>query len=485
MEPNREVDVARNVGLGDITFFSQVGYGGGAGCGTIVHAAMAIATGQADVVVAWRARKRADKASRPWAQVAERLEDHFQWSRPWGLLRPVDEIAMLTRRYMHEYGATREHLANVAVAFRKHANRNPAATMYERPLTREQYLDARWISEPLCLFDNCLETDGGLAVVLVSAERAKDLPTKPVYLHTGRAGPAAAAPDDDQLLQRRPAARAGVDGGEAPVARRRLHARRREGRPDLRRVQPARSRSRSRATGSAGAVRARPSPRTATLEWPNGRLPTNTSGGGMSEAYVHGFNLVLEGVRQMPRHVDEPGRGRGVVPRDERRGCADQRHPLAELKRCADDGRPGLGIPAPRPRGRGRRALLGGHRARRAARPGVRQLRAPAVPTAPDVPVLPVARDEVGADVGPGHRVVVRGPPPAAAPGLRRARALQRDRRRARRGPDAAHVGNLVTGPDGPINEIDPATITIGEPVEVVFSQVDDITLPRWKRVER
>ena len=69
---------------------------------------------------------------------------------------------------MHEYGDTRDHLANVALAFRKHANRNPAATMGHKPLTREQYMDARWISEPLCLFDNCLETDGALAVVITS-----------------------------------------------------------------------------------------------------------------------------------------------------------------------------------------------------------------------------------------------------------------------------------------------------------------------------
>src|SRR5215203_2843487 len=73
MEPGREVEIARNVGLGDITFFSQVGYGGGAGCGVVTHAAMAVATGQADVVVAWRARKRASKTSRPWANVAQRI----------------------------------------------------------------------------------------------------------------------------------------------------------------------------------------------------------------------------------------------------------------------------------------------------------------------------------------------------------------------------------------------------------------------------
>ena len=183
MEDGREVDVARNVGLGDITFFSQVGYGGGAGCGTIGQAAMAVAMGQCQVAVAWRARKRAAKASRPWAQVSDRLAGHQQWSRPFGLLRPVDEIAMLTRRAMHEYGYTRDHLANVALAFRKHAERNPNATMGHKPLTREQYMDARWISEPLCLFDNCLETDGALAVVITSAERARDLPQPPVYIH--------------------------------------------------------------------------------------------------------------------------------------------------------------------------------------------------------------------------------------------------------------------------------------------------------------
>jgi acetyl-CoA acetyltransferase len=298
MEPNREVDVARNVGLGDITFFSQIGYGGGAGCGTIVHAAMAIATGQCDVAVAWRARKRADKGSRPWAQVSERLEDHFQWSRPWGLIRPVDEIAMLTRRYMHEYGARREHLANVAVAFRKHANRNPAAIMHERPLTFEQYMDARWISEPLCLFDNCLETDGGLAAVLVSAERAADLPNKPVYLHTGAQGlppqhqtminyfnddplrgPAWTAakhlwrdadftPDDVKVAQ--------IYDAFSPLIPLSLEG-----------------------YGFCGRGEGAAFTEDGALEWPDGRLPTNTSGGGMSEAYVHGFNLVLEGVRQM------------------------------------------------------------------------------------------------------------------------------------------------------------------------------------------
>src|SRR5436305_12057101 len=68
MEPNREVDVARSVGLGDITWFSQVGFGGGAGCAVVGQAAMAVVTGQAEVVVAWRPRTRAAAPSRPRAQ---------------------------------------------------------------------------------------------------------------------------------------------------------------------------------------------------------------------------------------------------------------------------------------------------------------------------------------------------------------------------------------------------------------------------------
>jgi acetyl-CoA acetyltransferase len=297
MEPNREVDVARSVGLGDITFFSQVGFGGGAGCGVVGHAAMAVATGQCTTAVAWRARKRAAKGSRPWAQAQARIADNWQWTRPFGIIRPVDEIAMLTRRYMHEYGATREHLANIAVAFRKHAARNPASTMGHKKLTHKDYMDARWISEPLCLYDNCLETDGALAVVITSVERARDLKQPPAVIHSFAQG----LPPQHQTMTnyftddplRGPAwtaARlmwemADVKPGDVKVAQ--LYdafspliilslegygfCERGEGGPF---------------TDNGG------------IEL-GGRLPVNTSGGGMSEAYVHGFNLILEAVRQI------------------------------------------------------------------------------------------------------------------------------------------------------------------------------------------
>jgi acetyl-CoA acetyltransferase len=298
MEANVEADVARNLGTGDITWFSQVGFGGGAGCGVVGNAAMAVATGQCTVAVAWRARKRAARTSRPWAQTAERVKGLGEWSRPWGLVRPVDEIAMLTRRYMYEYGATRDHLANVAIAFRKHANRNPLAQMHSKPMTRDDYMAARWISEPLCLFDNCLETDGAVACVITAADRAKDLRRPPALIHSyGQGinpqhqvmtnyhrddplmGPAWACsevlwrtadfgPDDVDVAQ--------IYDAFSPLIPLSL-----EGYGFCKR-------------GEGGDFT-----NDGALEWPSGRLPTNTSGGGMSEAYVHGFNLIVEGVRQI------------------------------------------------------------------------------------------------------------------------------------------------------------------------------------------
>jgi acetyl-CoA acetyltransferase len=298
METNREVDVARNVGLGDVTWFSQVGFGGGAGCGVVGQAAMAVATGQCNVAVAWRARKRAAATSRPWAQVSRRLSDAQQWSRPFGVLRPVDEIALLTRRYMYEYGATRDHLANIALAFRKHAARNPASTMGHKPMTRDDYMNARWISEPLCLYDNCLETDGALGVVVVSAERARDLKQPPAYVHAFAQGLPPQHQTMTNYFTEDPLR------GPAWTAARRMW--------EIADVTPADVKVAQlydafspliilSLEGYGFCARGEGGPFTdnGQIEWPDGRLPVNTSGGGMSEAYVHGFNLILEGVRQI------------------------------------------------------------------------------------------------------------------------------------------------------------------------------------------
>ena len=259
---------------------------------------MAVATGQCDVAVAWRARKRAAKTSRVWSQSSSRLADYTQWTRPAGLLRPVDEIGMLMRRYMHEFGATRDHLANVALAFRKHANRNPNATMFEKTLNRDQYMSSRWISEPLCLFDNCLESDGALAIVITSAERAADLPHEPVLIHAYAQGlpqqhqPMSNFFCDDPLR------------GPSHTAAKRLWENSDLGPQDMSCAQFYDAFSplilfSLEGYGFCGRGEAAAFTEKGALEWQAGRLPMNTAGGSLSEAYVHGFNLVLEGVRQL------------------------------------------------------------------------------------------------------------------------------------------------------------------------------------------
>ncbi|GGW58792.1 lipid-transfer protein [Streptomyces xantholiticus] len=312
MEETDEVEIAKAVGAGDVTFFSKVGYGGGGSCATLAHLAAAITTGQADVGVAWRSRKRGS-GPRPWTGTAVQLPTPAQWTRPFGLLRPADEIGMLARRYMHEYGATREHLFNVALACRNRANQNPAAMMYERPLTREMYMTSRWISEPLCLFDNCLETDGALACVIVGAERARDCRQRPVYIHSAAQGLPAQHHgmvnywNDDpltgpawtaarQLWKRADFGPQDVDVAQIYDAFTPLIPLSLEGYGFCRRGEGA-------AFTEGGALEI------------GGRLPLNTGGGGLSEAYVHGFNLINEGVKQLrgTSTAQVPGAGTCLV----------------------------------------------------------------------------------------------------------------------------------------------------------------------------
>ena len=295
-ETTEEVEIASNLGFPNLRYFGEIGYGGGAACGTVTHAAMAIATGQASVVVCWRARNRGS-GLRPWATTSFRAGGAHQWSAPFGCVRPVDQIAMITRRHMHEYGTTSRQLGAVAVACRKHAGRNPAAQK-RAPMTLDDHEKSRWVSEPLRLFDCCLETDGALAVVLVSAERARDARHRPAFV---LAGSQATGPEHvvmtnyhtPRFLQTPStyAARdlfraAGVSPSDIDCAE------------FYDAFTPLVILSLEEygfcAAGEGGAF-----VENGRIEWHDGELPVNTSGGGLSEAYVHGYNLLLEGVRQI------------------------------------------------------------------------------------------------------------------------------------------------------------------------------------------
>jgi acetyl-CoA acetyltransferase len=296
-ESTSEDRLALDLGMRDLGFLARVPHGGGAGCATVGLGAMAIAAGQADVVVAWRSRKRGAPTDRPWAGTAPVLEDLHQWSRPYGLARPVDELATLARRYMHMYGATRDHLANIALACRQHANLNPAAVMATTPLSREEYFAARWISEPLCLFDNCLETDGAAAVVLVHADRARDHPHPPAYVHAFAQG----VSHETQVMTNY----YGADAlrSQAWTCSDNLWRRSDFTAADVRVAQFYDAFTPEillalEGYGFCGVGEAGPFTDDGNIGL-GGTLAVNTSGGSLSEVYLHGFNLIVEAVRQI------------------------------------------------------------------------------------------------------------------------------------------------------------------------------------------
>ena len=193
MDSNAEIAVARELGAGELSFFSQIGYGGGAACATVHQAAMAVATGAADVVICYRALN--ERSGRRFGQVsvgavqgATSSAIDSGWHYPMGLATPAATVAMAARRYMHDYGATSADFGAVAVADRKHAATNPAAWFYQRPITLAEHQASRWICEPLRLLDCCQETDGAVAVLVTSVERARSLQKSPAVIRGGGPG---------------------------------------------------------------------------------------------------------------------------------------------------------------------------------------------------------------------------------------------------------------------------------------------------------
>jgi acetyl-CoA acetyltransferase len=165
-------------------------------------------------------------------------------------------------------------------------------------MTRDDYMAARWVSEPLCLFDNCLETDGAVACVIVPAERARDLPRPPVYVHAFGQGLNRQHQTMTNYHNEDPLMGPGWACSQALWRNADL------GPEDVRVAQiydafspliPLSLEAYGFCKRGEGAAFTEQG----NIEWPDGGLPVNTSGGGMSEAYVHGFNLIAEGVRQL------------------------------------------------------------------------------------------------------------------------------------------------------------------------------------------
>jgi len=303
METNPETEVMRSLGIKELTHFSRIHFGGGAPCATVQLAAMAVNEGVADYVLCYRAfnersgrRFGAGVQDRPAGATAE--EAQYAWTSPFGLLTPASWIAMFATRMMHEYGITSEDFGRVAVADRRHAATNPAAHFYGQPITLEDHQNSRWIVEPLHLLDCCQETDGGQAILVTSLERARDLRQPPVVVSAAAQGMA----DDQQMM--RSFFRDSITGlPEMGVCARQVWETSGLGPDDVQTavlydhfspfVLPQLEEFGFCEPGEAKDFIA-----DGNIEL-GGRLPINTHGGQLGEAYLHGMNGIAEGVRQV------------------------------------------------------------------------------------------------------------------------------------------------------------------------------------------
>ena len=275
----------------------QWGGGGGGCCGAVANGAASIQAGLADCVVVFRSLAQGQFGRFGRTTGIDTISGEKAYLMPYGVLAPPQRFAMRVQRYMHDHGVRQEALRAIALASYHHAQSNPRAVMYGKPLNTEKYDQSRWIAEPFHLFDCCMENDGAAALILVSAERAKEFPGKAAYVLGAASGSGhrtGAIPHNSPLY-----GSASFDT-VAPDLFRMAGI----GPSDVGVVQ-----SYENFTGGVvmalaehGFFKPGEANEFLTLDnliAPSGKLPLNTSGGNLAECYMHGFELVLEGVRQI------------------------------------------------------------------------------------------------------------------------------------------------------------------------------------------
>jgi len=182
------------LGVEEIRFAATLTSGGGGSAGSLGLAAAAITSGQSEVCVSLMTLQQAQRrlggtqvgdspptsgGGSPYG--AGGIPPTMAFQAHTGLLSPGHSFSLLTQRHMHLYGTKREHLAKIAISQRKNAITRPTSIRKE-PLTMDEYFNSRIISDPLCLLDYTMESDGAIAVITTSAARAKDLKQKPIYI---------------------------------------------------------------------------------------------------------------------------------------------------------------------------------------------------------------------------------------------------------------------------------------------------------------
>ncbi len=286
------------LGCKELSFASmQWGGGGGGGSGAVANAAAAIATGQAECVVVFRALAQGQFGRFGQGPRSKVVSGPAAHTLPYGLMSAAHQFAMKVNRYMHDHGVRQEALRAISLAAYHHAQANPRAVMHGRPLDEAKYDESRWIVEPFHLFDCCLENDGAAAMVLVSAERAKDFPHPPCYLLGAVSGSQHRA---GATVHNTPE----YASSSFPTVAPRLYNMAQVGPADVDVLQ-----SYENFTGGVMMSIVEHGFCTAeevndfltydNLVAPSGKLPLNTSGGNLAECYMHGLGLNIEAVRQI------------------------------------------------------------------------------------------------------------------------------------------------------------------------------------------
>lgn len=292
-----------NLGIEDLAFSAEIPFYGGSGCATVGTAAAAIAGGLANCVICYRAYTPFDfvdftkrNASTVWARDVGVAD----FMRPYGWLSMMDTYALIYEAHRAKYGTTTEQLGAIAVAIRKNANRNPNALLYKVPLTLEDHKKAPIVSGRLTVDDvldsNC---DGACAVVVASAERAKDMKQRPAYIMGAASG---LGPEPSLMWEMR------LFRSDPTVSTAKWVAPRLFGMAEIAPKDIDVAEFYDCATvnvltqiedyGFCKKGEGGPFCENGNVEL-GGKLPITTSGGMLAEANIHGFNNVVEGVRQI------------------------------------------------------------------------------------------------------------------------------------------------------------------------------------------
>lgn len=295
---NDPANLASWLGFGNLRFSANPSGGGGnLGAAVVNLADAAICSGQADVVVAYRGINQGREGHYGRARSLSPAAGEAAFLTPFGVAAPVVRNALLSSTFMHDHRVSQDSLANIALAAYGHAQRNPRAVMHGRELTRSDYHKSRWIAEPFHLFDCCQASDGAAAVVVTSSDRAVGLPNRPAFILAGTSGMErlgglwsfndSAFPNGRfRSVAGRLWEQAGIAPGDVQVAQfyENFTGTTLMAICDMGFCEP----------GGVNEFVA-----DGNIQWPTGGLPINTSGGNLAEAYIHGFQLVNEAVRQI------------------------------------------------------------------------------------------------------------------------------------------------------------------------------------------